>query len=673
MAYGMNLTIGRYDFERSIDFAIPFHAACHHLLGEVLWHWGLLGSEKEVDYHILYRTLFSFADKGSELKTSLSRLDYGDIDSKYDQIWYPQSEDKRFVLSPLAPLPELEAYFQNPPLRRRNGQKNITRDKAHSMATGIGTDPFANLASELLFLIMMHLPVSSIDSFRSSSLAAAQLPLHSGFWKPKLRHDMPWVPELPGHLNGQLQEEVNWFHIYIDLESMCRPGSTRSIDVLVNRRRIWKTCEQVATSYASNRAVKSSGSERDQDSILANAVTTMMQPLAWPVPARFDTFSLPFIEQISDIEHNRPTLSVFWSNEGTLSGLGVRDNHEKSTEPRETIGQKDCLASRNDVEIAQDDWIIGFVLVFRGEHRGMGVVEKRIVGMRILFLGGNVVQCGESTGDLKLFHAQDNLLIIGIMAHVSFEGQISALSLLQSSVSNSSPYAARLARHQSDLPYARSDIGSKMWKDHLPPPGIHAGEPHLVQFIPAVSIPIDPVPMEPLFFGHDQEELASITEIAGDLKMAWFEVRYSDRPSRRIGPGDDDSLRSQESLKIDGHGGERIVAINILVGTKWLNSVRLMTNRGRSLFLGTGSGHVPDKLVPPHEGLVLCGMYASWTEPLEPESALEVIGGLFFSPPAGSSSSDFLEPDTPDGEPGFPDGEFDSADEEFDSLDERPE
>lgn len=369
-----------------------------------------------------------------------------------------------------------------------------------------------------------------------------------------------------------------------------------------------------------------------------------MQPFACPLPARLETVSLPFVQTISDIQQNPPLLSFFWSKDGILSGLGRRDNAEREKRPEQTIGHEDRFDVRDDVQIKHGDWIAGFVLSFCDHYKGRGIMKKEIVGVKIHFLSGISHQLGSTTPILKIFHARDNLLLVGIMAQLTTEGQIVSLSLLQASASNLCPHAEELGRRQSEIPYAHSNIGSRMWKNGLPPQDISAGEASLVQYNPSWPVPTDPVAIEALVFGKDESELAAITEIIGAIGLQGIEIRYSDRPPKSIGPNNY-VLRNSRSMKIDGQGGERIIALDVTFGTKKSNGLRFVTNPNRSLVLGDHQIEMRYKLYPPGEGMVLRGVYGAWAETMCEEVFFEAVGGLFSLASPQFPSLDVHEPE----------------------------
>lgn len=152
--------------------------------------------------------------------------------------------------------------------------------------------------------------------------------------------------------------------------------------------------------------------------------------------------------------------------------------------------------------------------------------------------------------------------------------------------------------------------------------------------------------MEALVFGEDESELAAITEIIGDTELQGIKIRYSDRPSKSIGPNNYPLCDSEpRSMKIDGQGGERIIALDGVFGTKWFNALRFVTNRNRSLVLGDDGSQMQDKLYPPGEGMVLRGVYGAWTETMHEEFLFEAVGGLFSLASPQFPSLDVHEPE----------------------------
>ncbi|KAJ5218191.1 uncharacterized protein N7498_000290 [Penicillium cinerascens] len=634
-----------FDYERSIDFAIPIHEPCYQLLKKVLIQWGLQRTAHDVDNGILYKTLMKFADEASDDRTRLTRMNYGENSGEFDAVLSRSADSEHILLNPMESS-KLVEYFQQPLLPMRDQQNRYPPRTGSEDFSGCG-DPFANLAPELLFLIMIRLPVVSLEALRHASPAAARLDLDSGFWKQKVRHNMPWIFDLPEEANDRPGHKIDWLRVYTDLENASElDGEGAYIGVLKNRRRIWETCEDIAGAFEKLQKENSNHKNREKDSIVENAVTSLMQPFARPLPACLETVSLPFVKNISDIQQNLPLLSFFWSKEGILSGLGRCDNLEKEKRPEQTIGHEDRFDVRDDVKIKHGDWIAGFVLSFRDEYKGEGTVEKEIVGVKIHFLSGMSHQLGNPTPILKIFHARDNLLLVGIMAQLTMEGQIVSLSLLQAPASNLCPHSEELGRRQSQILYAHSNIGSKMWKNELPPQDIIAGEVSLVQFTPSLPVPTDPVAMEALVFGKDESELAAITEIIGDTQLQGIKIRYSDRPPKSIGPHSGSLLDSQpQSIKIDGQGGERIIALEGVFGIEWLNALRFVTNRNRSLVLGHNHIAMQNKLYPPGEGMVLRGVYGAWAETMYEEVLFEAVGGLFSLASPQFPSLDVHEPE----------------------------
>lgn len=146
-------------------------------------------------------------------------------------------------------------YFQQPPLLPTRDQQNRYPTRTGSEDFDGRSDPFAN-SPELLFLIMIRLPVVSFEAFRHASPAAARLDLDNGFWKQKVRHNMPWIFDLPEEANDHPGHKIDWVQVYTDLDMASEPdedwetlGVFRFLGVLKNCRRIWETCEDIARAF----------------------------------------------------------------------------------------------------------------------------------------------------------------------------------------------------------------------------------------------------------------------------------------------------------------------------------------------------------------------------------------------------------------------------------------
>ena len=111
-------------------------------------------------------------------------------------------------------------------------------------------DPFSKLAPELLLLLIMRLPMDSLNCLRAASPAVSRMQLDNVFWKQRLRQDMPWLYDLPEHTTDFPDDEVDWARVYRDLLHKSIHKDKLQIHGLVNRRRIFDISKQIALPYA---------------------------------------------------------------------------------------------------------------------------------------------------------------------------------------------------------------------------------------------------------------------------------------------------------------------------------------------------------------------------------------------------------------------------------------
>jgi hypothetical protein len=580
----------------------------------------------------LYQLLKSLVNEEDTFGYTLSGIDYGTVAECQEQYWWPKKGTEAFAANP-STIPKLATYYRELPLLKFSAKKNGAHVK--KIEAQDAEDPFAALAPELLLMIVMDLPMASANCLRAASPAVARLDLGNGFWKQRLHQDMPWLYDLPDQNQESPDEELDWAQVYEDLLRRSEGSNELKIHGLVNRRRIWKISEQIARPYIRNKMAKDEDQRRNHPPILADAVSTPMRRLIAPEPAKTETSTLLLIKDFADLERDRPTLSVFWSSEGTLSGFGVCYKGTHRMESKESIGAKNYFAVCDDVKVGENDWVRGLILTTRSK---IGAdeneqPERKIVGVKVLFLRGDSVQLGESNGDQRFIHAAGDLLFIGVMAQWSPEGRISKLSLLQARSSGRSLQAGQLARLQADQPYAHSGIGAKLWKDQFPPPEMTLSE--IQVGYGSYDFKADLAPMEALVLGRDEEELSAITEISCDAHFGAFEVRYRDGASRSIGP----RPLTMKSLEIDGRGGERVVAVSAIVD-HIISGLRLVTNRNRQLVIGPCPPGFPSEVLhSPDEGKVLRGLYCSWACRDTPRSWLQTVAIMSSPTPRPTTTS----------------------------------
>ncbi len=562
---------------------------------------------KFIDEEILYQTFKDFVSEDDDCAQCLTKIDYG-IDTT-EQYWEPRRGEEYTVMNPLN-IHDPQDYYADLPLL--DDEDMDTKTHTAVSAAQLSNDPMARLPPELLFEILITLPMASVNCLRAASPAVARLELNNGFWKQKLRQDMPWLFDFPDNED----EELDWAKCYADLRVRSKNGNPAQIRALVNRRRIWGVWEQLAPSYTRRKSVKDEERRRSQGSLVTQATSTPIRRLTSP-QAKTDSLALALLRSLSDLDGDLPTLSVFWTSKGALSGFGVH------RENMDTIGSPEKFATRDEVKIGKKDWIRGFILTSRSPTKtGNDGARRKVVGLKVLFIHGEPIQLGQSDGDHMLIHTENDRLLVGLLAQWSPGNPISSLSLLHVPVSEGSPNAADLARAQAGKPESSTAIGSRLWKDHLPPPEMTLSEERVGYW--SMDFKADLAPMEALVFGRDEDELAAITEISADVQFGAFEVCYTNKPHKMIGP----RPLTMKCLSIDGAGGERIVAVGTAVG-HITHGIRFITNYNRQLVLGSCRPNQRSETVHGStDEKTLRGIYCNWSPRSSPKAGLECIAGL---------------------------------------------
>lgn len=130
-------------------------------------------------------------------------------------------------------------------------------DPRGNMTECIRRDPFQTLPAELIHRTMDFLEGHDIFAFREASPFARDATSNSTFWKSLLRREQKW---LWGSFFGldfwesrslTQTRSVDWEKLYVVLEEATAKtfGIKGDLMGLANRRRIWRTCEEIAEAY----------------------------------------------------------------------------------------------------------------------------------------------------------------------------------------------------------------------------------------------------------------------------------------------------------------------------------------------------------------------------------------------------------------------------------------
>lgn len=141
-------------------------------------------------------------------------------------------------------IPELDAYLD---LIMKSLDKKAEPDRNSQ-----SEDIFNRLPIELRQEVFKLLPASSILALKAASLAMHTTTLPSGFWKHRLRSEMPWLWEIHDidvFQSQELEAKASRLLLGIQTKSRYTLKNEDYILGLANRRRIWGVCEQIHERY----------------------------------------------------------------------------------------------------------------------------------------------------------------------------------------------------------------------------------------------------------------------------------------------------------------------------------------------------------------------------------------------------------------------------------------
>jgi hypothetical protein len=114
-------------------------------------------------------------------------------------------------------------------------------------------DPFKDIPYDVICEILSYLSGKSLQDFINASYIAYELTRdHNGFWKKRVRSDMPWLWELQKLIDESPQAanfDYKRLYLWLDKETTPTYGMRGRFMGLANRRRIWEASEEIAGFY----------------------------------------------------------------------------------------------------------------------------------------------------------------------------------------------------------------------------------------------------------------------------------------------------------------------------------------------------------------------------------------------------------------------------------------
>lgn len=230
--------------------------------------------------------------------------------------------------------------------------------------SGSSSDPFGRLAYEILIEVFVFLPVESIFAFQIAS-RAADIPLSNQFWRRRIQNDMPWLWELFGSvaMTKASRHLIDWRKVYMCLDTCSRDSFHARISGLVNRRRIWNLCSQLAELYVSKinpQKPTKSGLENVGEEVHRRTIRSTARLDPKTVEAEpFYSYTFMLLH-ISDLQRSLKILTTHW-NPLRLIGISMTiPGRSRRLFAREALDGTQMV--EKSVILEEGDWIDQLVL-----------------------------------------------------------------------------------------------------------------------------------------------------------------------------------------------------------------------------------------------------------------------------------------------------------------------
>lgn len=370
--------------------AVPIHTLCLHcILPKVLayeadntYDW-IQSSMRDVDVDKLYNCVEETLREGF---AKTLRLNYYEAQELSQEQWWISEPGQEALVADPIDIPQLHEYYSQLPryaspaiskrsIPHRRQQRRKKERPGRKRGTNRGSpkgrmfDIFKTLPLETMAGIVENLPGSSFKALQAVTPAAARVLASGFFWKRRIKSDMPWLWDLP--LDQALPcAETNWQQVYWDMDRRSTFQSSDAIPGLVNRRRIWMVCHQLAVMYAVQMHPVSVHSGGILERIKWHSVshyTPLIAEVA--IDAKSHKFTAFFLSDWLDLDTKYTYLQSYWNDDGLLTALSIT----MQGRPRRTFG----LPSKEDVirsfVLDPGDWIEGFTIAINRGIEGLCV------------------------------------------------------------------------------------------------------------------------------------------------------------------------------------------------------------------------------------------------------------------------------------------------------------
>lgn len=300
----------------------PFHEECFKLLVKCLGY----ENRKEVDKDVLYAVMLQNVEKfAAHLTLHYEKLE-GD-----DQYWECYAGHEWCVANPGAKDGIHEEIKSMLPAQL------FSRSDTHLASVDLGhkvkNDPLTVLPYDVLHGIFSDLSIKDTKSLINASLYVFGCTREPTFWRRMIRiHIVSFFWELDSMLQDTtFPNTFDWKGFFQWLNTTLGPtfGMEGPLMAIVNRRRIWKVCQQIAPLYHEkfNAEGYEEPTEAEAATIMEQAKTYDTRITMFPQPQAHETqiITTQFIHSWSEPEYRACDIDTYWSNQyGTLTGISVK-------------------------------------------------------------------------------------------------------------------------------------------------------------------------------------------------------------------------------------------------------------------------------------------------------------------------------------------------------------
>jgi hypothetical protein len=258
------------------------------------------------------------------------------------------------VFDPVCKAPEFEYRLWEQLIRSRDSGTTILHSTAASHSS---VNTFWRLPTEILLSIGLLIPIEYIGNFAlisKSCLAVAESEL---FWRNYLRTNFRWAWEIDELQSARSHSgQLHFKAACLWLNKVSKPSRKEHLGI-VNRRRIWGVCEQIANQYWKQLTpIVERGGESFNDSIQCHFVARLDSTNHHEI----STERLLWVHDKKSLEGGvTTTVEGFWDRQGALVGLGTttgQHQHFAGLRPTE-LGRRTA-----DVRFKAGSWMKTIVI-----------------------------------------------------------------------------------------------------------------------------------------------------------------------------------------------------------------------------------------------------------------------------------------------------------------------